>query len=126
MAPNKSIRKSVLVVDDQPEVREIVRLLLEQAGHSVTEAGNGAEALECLETASVDVVLTDLVMPGMRGDALAAEIKRRNPAQSVLLMTASSGFSEKDFNAIDGFLRKPFTLETLRESVDDLLCASCV
>jgi CheY-like chemotaxis protein len=83
--------KRVLLVDDQAAVREAVGWGLESLGVEVTTAQNGAEALEQFRRGSFDLVITDYSMPGMRGDALAREIKRISPGQRVVLLTAYAG-----------------------------------
>ncbi len=79
---------AILVVDDEPAMRDLVHDVLEEEGHRVTLAGSGQEALKHLAEAQYAVVLTDLRMRGMQGMELMAEIKRDYPDVNVILMTA--------------------------------------
>jgi len=94
-----------------------MRMMLAFDGHVVETAGDGREALALFEKGKFDVVLTDLAMPLMRGDELAAAIKARDPKQPVVLMTAYAetlgppGYLPK---GVDYVLGKPFLLEELR------------
>jgi len=72
-------RARVLVIDDEPEVRGVLRELLSSFGHTVVEAASGEEGLRCCDSAGVDVILTDVSMPGMSGWDVAAECRRRFP-----------------------------------------------
>ena len=110
----------ILVVEDEPLVRELLGVYLREEQHEFVTAVNGREGLEKFREGSFDVVLTDRAMPEMNGDALAAEIKRAKPSQAVILLTgfgdlmASSG--EKP-TGVDLVVGKPFTLGTLRNAI---------
>jgi DNA-binding NtrC family response regulator len=80
--------QKILVVDDEPEMRALVRDVLQERGYQVTLAQNGQEALQRLGEAEHSVVLTDLRMKGMQGIALLTEIKKEFPDINVILMTA--------------------------------------
>ena len=84
---SEAIRR-VLVVDDDPEVRDRTCTLLEIGGFEVTSADHGAEALELLEADEVDIVLSDIRMPALGGVELLREIRRHWPELPVVLMTA--------------------------------------
>jgi CheY-like chemotaxis protein len=121
MAQNGVTRKRILLADDQREVRETIKLLLDLDEHIVTEAGNGVEALNLFAPGRFDLVITDYAMPQMRGDELAGSIKRLAPAQPILMITGSA---EKFFgieDSVDALLNKPFNFEELREAVNRLL-----
>ena len=113
-------QRHILVVDDEPLVRYTVHMLLEDDGYIVDEAGSGDEALALFEPGKFDMVFTDYCMPGMKGDQLAAAIKKRSPKQPVVMITA---FPEKltcsdcPLGGIDSFICKPFELETLRSAI---------
>src|SRR5512137_1124526 len=80
--------KRILLVDDEPSVRESFRMLLEVDDHAVTEANNGAEAMDLFTKGQFDLVVTDFEMPVMKGDELAVRIKRLAPEQPILMITA--------------------------------------
>lgn len=113
------VPKRVLVVDDEPAVRDLVTALLRNSGYVVETAPGGTEALEKVEAGAFDVVFTDLVMPGMKGDQLAREIKTRRPTLPVVLLTGHkpAGLST-DFACI---LQKPFTRDELRRTIASLV-----
>lgn len=101
----------VLVVDDEPDLRRGLSLLLAPRGFSVTEAGSGAEALEALARGPADVVVTDLQMPGVSGMELLAEVKRRWPATVVVVLTGFGTIQSAVWCLQHGashFLTKPF------------------
>ena len=109
----------ILVVEDEPQLRAAVRRFLVSGGYSVVEAATGDEALAAFQADdSVDLVLTDLVMPGMSGTALGREIRSRR-AVPVLYM---SGYSEEVVSGAERlapelFLQKPFDRGPLLERV---------
>jgi two-component system cell cycle sensor histidine kinase/response regulator CckA len=112
----------VLMVEDEPSVREFARRVLDRAGHTLLTAGTGDEALTVAARweGSIDVLLTDIVMPGMNGQALAAELLKARPDVRVIFM---SGYAEEAIPAMDrlstpaAFLPKPFTSATLAAAV---------
>jgi CheY-like chemotaxis protein len=107
--------KRVLVVDDEPAVRDLMHALVRHIGHHVETAESGPEALEKLATAEFDLVFTDLVMPGMKGDALAREIKQRKPELPIVLLTGHKPPQvSDDFSLVLG---KPFTRDDLRRVI---------
>jgi len=113
-------RKHILVVDDEPLVRQTVQMLLQGDGHLVDEADSATEALAVFEPGKFDLVFTDYLMPVMRGDALAAAIKKRSPNQAVVMLTAypeKLQSSDCPLGGVDSFICKPFELETLRIAI---------
>jgi signal transduction histidine kinase len=118
-------RKTVLVVEDEREVRELACEFLKAAGYGVLSAEDGAEALEIAKRLgqSVNVVLTDIVMPRMRGPALAKHIKTLLPHAKIIYMT---GYLEQSAPGDDllqdaFFLQKPFSRETIVGQVGESL-----
>ena len=110
----------ILVVEDEPLVREVLGVYLAEDNHRVTTAENGRDGLEKFRAGEFDLVMTDRSMPEMNGDALAAEIKKLRPAQPVLLLTGfgdiMAGAGEKP-TGVDLVVSKPFTLTTLRSAI---------
>ena len=113
---------TVLIVEDEEAVRAIAQRLLERGGYRVLTARHGADALRVLARAgaTVDVLLSDVVMPEMGGVELAARATEMLPGLPVVLM---SGYTDKDLGPIDeeavfaGFVKKPFTADSLLEAV---------
>lgn len=116
-------RETILVVEDNPEVQDVVGMLLDQLGYRVFNAPSAASALELLASGeAIDLVFTDVVMPGeLDGLALARQVKQRYPQIAVLL---TSGYAKAwhTFEAGLSIVRKPYQLETLagaiREAID--------
>ncbi len=112
----------VLVVDDENNIRRMVRLALEYVGHEVTVAADGAEALELFGNGrKFDIVLLDQRMPGMEGLDVLREIRRRQQSACVVMVTAY-GTIDLAVDAMKAgardLLRKPFTSERLRETIN--------
>ena len=110
----------ILVVEDEPLVREVIEVYLREDNHIIQTAANGREGLEKYRTGTFDLVLTDRAMPEINGDVLAAEVKKINPQQPVVLLTGfgdlMSGAGEKP-EGVDLVVSKPFTLNSLREAL---------
>jgi len=108
----KEKRLRILVVDDVPDTREVLSRNLFLEGYEVTAASSAGEAREILETKDVDLVVTDLKMPGADGMSLARHVKARRPGVAVVIITGyPAGEAEMAVLAqgVDGFLTKPFT-----------------
>ena len=111
---------SILVVDDDQELRENIREILDDAGFAVTMAASGEEALDCLERQPFDVILLDLIMPGMDGKEVLPLIKRKSPSVRVIMITAFATI-ENAVSAMrkgaDDYLTKPFKVDELLMAV---------
>jgi CheY-like chemotaxis protein len=116
----KTIRKHILLADDQQEVRRTIKLLLRLDEHTVAEARNGREALQMFTQDRFDLVITDYAMPEMRGDELAANVKHLAPSQPILMLTGSAEMLDSSNTPVDALLRKPFSLEDLRQVIGRL------
>ncbi len=116
----------ILVVDDESNIRMMLRLALQHIGHQVETAADGYEALERFGSGGEgwDLVLLDQRMPGMEGLEVLKVMRTRRPETRVILITAFGTFDlagEAIRAGASDFLRKPFTIETLRGSVDAAL-----
>lgn len=100
--------KRILVVEDDSSLREFLRVAFTRCGFSVVAVSNGLQALQHATKSpdSVDLVLSDVSMPGLDGFGLAEKLKNLAPKLSVVLMSSY----EKPRTKEQGFLRKPFTL----------------
>lgn len=107
----------ILAVEDEPEVLDLVRAMLAHAGHAVLGAASGREALALFAREPVDVVITDLGMPGMTGLALAAELKRQRPVPIVLLTGWADELDRESAPHVDVILAKPFSREKLFDAL---------
>lgn len=121
--------QTVLLVEDDDNVRELVALMLRRANYQVLEAPSPDKALVLLDTAGskVDLLLTDLVMPGMNGIELAASVRAVRPGTPVLLMSGyTAGTLPGDASLPPGvsLIRKPFARTSLLGSVEQALGGS--
>jgi DNA-binding response OmpR family regulator len=114
----------VLVVDDEEDIRELVRINLELDGHKVDTASDGTDALGQLDQCVPDVVILDVMMPGMDGWDVLAKIKSAGVPDlarvPVLMLTARTDDMDRIRGGIEGAIRyitKPFSLSDLREEV---------
>ena len=119
-------KETLLLVEDEAPVRESVRRLLEWHGYTVIEARNGADALQIYDgnEQGIDLVLTDLMMPGMGGHELVERLRARHPELRVLFM---SGYADKSMTSNGAprtdtaYLEKPFTVELLMQRLREVL-----
>ncbi len=109
-------RGRVLVVDDDEQVRRLTERMLRHAGYDVTAAASGPDALIAARETSFDILLTDMVMPGMSGRDLARELGREHPETRIIFM---SGYHHGAPVAGWQFLAKPFDRQTLLAKLDD-------
>jgi two-component system, OmpR family, response regulator MprA len=101
---------TVLVVEDEPVIRELMAILLEDEGYAVRQAVDGLQALEMLEQQGIDLVLSDVKMPRLDGASLVHRLRSRGDAIPVVLMSAV--YAEVDLPGVR-FLRKPVNCEHL-------------
>ncbi len=119
-ASNAAAHANILIVDDEPMVRGVLSKLLSTRGHTVVEAGSGAEALTLLEETDVDLVFTDHAMPEMNGRVLARHLRQSFPDMPIVLLTGDTeaGSSDQDVSMV---LAKPFQLDSLDAAISQLL-----
>ncbi len=118
--------KSILLVEDSGVVRALVKNILSLGGFAVLDAGGGEEALRIARTreASIDLVLTDVVMPRMSGRELVRRLREVRPGLRILFM---SGYAEDNIGRDGGlpagtfFIPKPFTPDTLLAKVREVI-----
>ena len=109
----------ILVVDDEPAQRFMLRRILERAGHEVADAGDGAAALRAVRESAPDLVVTDMMMPVMGGSELIRQL-RCEPATAGIPILAVSGDPHLAVGA-DAIIPKPYRAEHLAEAADELL-----
>ena len=117
-------QRTILIVEDDVEMRLLLEEELRDAGYRVIPAADGTEALQRLSTTSVDVVVTDLVMPGLKGHDVLAEVRARDPSIPVVIITAFGSIE----SAVDSmragayhYVAKPFRIEQLLATVENAL-----
>ncbi len=116
---------TILVVEDEEQVRMLIVRLLQKRGYSVLQAENGRKALALAadQLSSVALVITDMIMPEMGGVALIAELRKQKADLHILCMT---GYTKDEVIDSDGvqnahFIEKPFTPNVLLERVENIL-----
>lgn len=123
--PNEEPRKTILVVDDEPEVRKLVGAMVQKHGYNVLTADTGEHAITLFKKHQpIDLLLTDVVAPGMSGPMLADKLTELKPDLPVLYM---SGFDDRQVvqryvvEKGHALLHKPFTVEELGRKVKEML-----
>jgi DNA-binding response OmpR family regulator len=114
----------ILVAEDESSVREFVARALRLHGHEVTAVEDGGMALEALEVDPYDILLTDIVMPGLDGIALALKVGKEFPQMPVLLMSGYAAERQRAHNLSELICRvvtKPFTLKEICAAVTEEL-----
>ena len=118
--PTSSAARRILIVDDEPHIRIMLTQILTMDGHTVYQAENGQEGLRTFQQQPVDLVISDIAMPVMNGEALAAAVKAQSPGTPVVLLTgfgdAISATGVQPHGA-DLVLSKPASIEVLRRAV---------
>ena len=118
--------ETVLVVEDEPKVRKAAVEILKGLGYRVLSAANGREALELIDD-SVQLVLTDIVMPGINGREVAAHARRTRPDIRILFMSGYAYHTDSNVKAFprleEAYIQKPFTPATLAGKVREVLDA---
>lgn len=118
--------RTILLVEDEASLRKLTRTTLTQAGYRVLEAGDAAEAMQIAASSSsrIDLLLTDVIMPGMSGGDLAKKLSPQHPQMHILFMSGyTDGAIEVQGDLKPGLvvLRKPFTRDTLLSAVEEAL-----
>ena len=120
----------ILLIDDMAGVRRAVVSMLTRAGHRVTEAESGSRGMDLLRSRHFDLVITDMLMPGMDGADVLSEVGSL-PARPRLIAISGGGAGVSAESALrlarlkaDAFLEKPFDAEALLAAVDKLLVKS--
>jgi CheY-like chemotaxis protein len=119
--PAPDNRETILLVEDEPAVRQLFMLALTRAGYRVYEARNGQEALKMFDQYgdSIDLLLTDLRMPYMGGAELAQHLRARRKSLKLIAISGYAGSTEDELNA--DFLAKPFSRDDLLAKVREVL-----
>jgi two-component system, cell cycle sensor histidine kinase and response regulator CckA len=124
--PGARIRRTILLVEDDPVVRHVVRLLLELEGDAVLEAKDGDNALTILDgyQGALDLLLTDVMMPGLSGAEVCDRVREGRPGLPTLFISGfypEAVFPDHRLPEGSAFLAKPFMPEELIDAVDGLL-----
>ncbi|MFZ4622301.1 MAG: response regulator transcription factor [Bacteroidota bacterium] len=118
--------EKILVVEDDTNIEQLVSFKLKNAGYTVSTAHNGAEALEFLKKQSVDLVITDVMMPVMGGKELVMELKKDPKTKSIPVVMLTSRTLEKEIVegfslGVEDYIKKPFSPQELIVRVKTVL-----
>lgn len=124
--PNEQGKKTILVVDDEPEVRKLVGAMVNRHGYNVLTADNGEHAITLFKHSKtpIDLLLTDVVAPGMSGPMLADKLVELRPGLRVLFMSGYDNTNVVQKYVVEkgyALLIKPFSLEELGRKVQEVL-----
>jgi CheY-like chemotaxis protein len=114
----------IMLVDDEPDIRLIERIILEKTGYEVIETESGEECLERLETEKPDIILLDVMMPGINGWETAKRIKEDESTKDIPVIMVTVGGSEEDmtksfqYGMSDGHVAKPIIKEKLLKTIE--------
>lgn len=113
----------VLLVDDEPVIRQTLRKMLQRAGHEVVEGANGLEGLQHLEALAIELVLTDIIMPVMNGIDFIKQARLLRPSLNVIAMSGGGRTDNTDHlqaaraYGVNVTLRKPFRAGDLYQAI---------
>ncbi|ANU10034.1 sporulation initiation phosphotransferase F [Planococcus antarcticus DSM 14505] len=116
--------KTILIVDDQPGIRLLLKEVFSKEGYRAIAAGSGIEALEKVQEACPELVLLDMKIPGMDGIEILKRLKKSNPAIHVIMMTAYGELDliKESMNwGAERYFTKPFDVFEVRDAVKQLL-----
>ncbi|MCY2939811.1 MAG: response regulator [Planctomycetota bacterium] len=113
--------KTILVVDDDAELSDAIKIMLEHRGHQIVQARDGKQARELVDRIRPDLVIIDMMMPRMGGYPVLEHYKDRTDAPPFIMITANEGARHKAYAEMLGvvdYIRKPFPMERLLDAVD--------
>jgi DNA-binding response OmpR family regulator len=123
--PPASSKKRILLVDDDYEIIESMRMLLEAKGYNVQIARDGNQGLALAEREDPDLLILDMMMPKRSGFLVLEKLRRsRTVPMKIIMITANEGSRHKAYAemlGVDDYIRKPFAMDRLLESVERLL-----
>jgi CheY-like chemotaxis protein len=118
-----SAGKTILLVDDEPDVRTSIALILRMEGYDVVTASHGAAALEIVGSALPDIIISDFMMPWMNGRELILQLKAQEATRAIPTLMIS-GVSPGEPEPWDAFLRKPMDIAELLSTIERIMARS--
>ena len=120
-----AVRKKILIVDDDREIVESMRIALDASGYQIVVARDGNQGLALAEREDPDLVILDMMMPKRSGFLVLEKLRRTRPVPvRVIMITANEGNRHKAYAetlGVDDYIRKPFAMDRLLDSVGRLL-----
>lgn len=118
---------NILVIEDDDGVREMIRRALERVGHNVREARDGRSGLKAIQAENCDLLVTDIVMPGMEGIETIIQIRKRHPQMKIIAISGGGMGKADDYLAIaakcgaNRTQTKPFSMAKMAEIANEVL-----
>ncbi|MBN2858486.1 MAG: response regulator, partial [Candidatus Delongbacteria bacterium] len=116
--------ENIVMIDDERDIRDVVKRMLEQEGYNVFEASNFAEVKKHFSENSIDLLITDVIMPEMNGDEIGEKILEEYPDAKIIYMSGYTESTIMDFSLLDKnkiYLQKPFSRQSIVQSVREIL-----
>ncbi len=117
-------KNTILIVDDDPDIRLFLEFSLKRAGYNVLQAANGAKALDVLKEHTPDLIATDAMMPVLDGDGLIRAVKAEATLNRIPIVMLTGKDSEQAAEGVagpDAYMRKPFTAPDILALIQKLL-----
>ena len=118
---------SILVIEDDPMLRKMIRIQMELDGHQVFEGSNGALGMKIFDEQHIDLVITDIFMPEKEGIETIIDLREKSQTIKIIAISGGGGRKSVDYLELAGnlganrILKKPISRETLQQTVNELL-----
>ena len=120
----RSHGETIVVIDDEKEIREVIARMLEQEGYNILIADKYEDILNYYETQKIDLLITDVIMPEINGDEIGEMILEKYPGTKIIFMSGYTESTIMDYSLLDKnkiYLQKPFSRQSLVQSVNEIL-----
>lgn len=130
----------ILIIDDEKDIREVLKEILRRAGYDADIAGDAREGLEILENGGIDLLITDVIMPGMDGVAVVEQVRENHPQTPIIVISGGGNTAPMSYEpgaiattaylesariaGADRTLTKPFDRQEILDAISDLLRTS--
>jgi len=120
------MRKKILIVDDEPDIVKTISMMLNLEGYEAIFAANGEDAIEKIRIDKPDLVILDVVLPGINGKEIAARLKEDSLYQKIPIILITAQMQKNELEAlkklpVDFYIAKPFDLQLLCSKIKELL-----
>src|SRR5262249_6676164 len=123
-SPTMAANKTILIVDDDQELSDGIRMVLEKQGHRVIQARDGQQGKQLVHQQHPDLVILDMMMPRMGGYPVLEHFRGKSDAPPIIMITANEGSRHKayaEYLGVVDYIRKPFAMERLLESINRIM-----
>ena len=111
----------ILIVDDAPDIVQVLGFVLKKQGHVITSAGNAAEALsQARSMQGLNIAFVDFNLPDMTGSQLAAELRKQNQGIKIIMLSGQEGVDTETLG-VDAFMLKPFTSDQIKKILEGFI-----